>query len=98
MSSLTVSYLVIAGGGGGGYWGGAGGNDASGASGGGGRGYTVASDGHSLVGTVSNTTTTAGTGQTPGGTGSSNYITSLAASTATQFRAGRGGRLVITIV
>ena len=85
------------GGGGGGYWGGAGADGGTGDAGGG-RGYTVASDGHSLVGTVSDTTTEAGLGNSPGGTSSTNYTTNLAKSTSTTAKAGRGGRLVITVV
>ena len=85
------------GGGGGGYWGGAGGQDGPGF-GGGGRGYTVASDGHALVGTVSDEITEAGSGNASGGSTSSNYITDLAKSNGTTSRAGRGGRLVVTIV
>ena len=86
------------GGGGGGYWGGSGANEGGSAGGGGGRGYTATSSSHSLLGTVSATTTEAGLGQTPGGTSSSNYVTNLASSPSTTARAGFGGRLVITIV
>ena len=85
------------GGGGGGYWGGAGALQNSEIAGGG-RGFTVTSDGHALVGTVSNVTTEAGSGNTPGGSSSSNFKTDLATSTSANERVGRGGRIAITIV
>jgi hypothetical protein len=85
------------GGGGGGYWGGAGATDTTGTAGGG-RGFTVASNGHALVGTVSEITTEAGSSQNAGGSGSTNYVTSLGSSVGTSLRCGRGGRIAITIV
>ena len=92
--------IARGGGGGGGYWGGAGGYDSNDdqSGGGGGMGYTVASDGHALVGTVSDTTTEAGSGENAGGSSSANFITNLATSTSNSSVAGRGGRLAITIV
>lgn len=86
------------GGGGGGYWGGSGATDGTSAGGGGGRGYTATSGSHTLLGTVSDTTTEAGSTRFPGGTSSSNYVTDLASSTGSASRAGRGGRLVVTVV
>ena len=89
------------GGGGGGYWGGGGGRDATSglSNGGGGMGFTVASDGHALVGTVSDTTTEAGNNSgAAGGSGSINFKAALATSTASTSRCGRGGRIAITIV
>ena len=87
------------GGGGAGYYGGGGGKDTTAASGGGGMGFTVATDGHALVGTVSDTVTEAGDSSgNAGGTGSVNYKADLAESNSSSARAGRGGRIAITIV
>ena len=96
------------GGGGGGYWGGGGGDrfyTQSDAPGGGGMGFTVASSGHSLVGTVSNTvqeagilTTSVSNSGKPGGQSSSNIGTYTGQCTGFDSIIGCGGRLVITIV
>ena len=99
-SSLSTDNFTLSGIGSGssGYWGGSGGLDNNNPGGGGGRGFTATSNSHSRLGTVSNTTTEAGPGQTPGGTSSSNYATDLASSPSNDLRAGFGGRLVVTIV
>ena len=87
------------GGGGAGYWGGAGGVDnATQAGGGGGMGFTIASNGHSSIGTVSEVVTEAGSNQNAGGSSSPNFITNLATGVGNSFRSGRGGRIAITII